>query len=569
MPSIRRIHFLLFVCFLLLSQAFASAYNGRPRLVVVIVVDQFRGDYLERWHDKFGADGFRMLMERGAWFSECYYDYANLHTAPGHATLGTGAYTNGHGIIGNDWYDPNRGGVFSSVKDTDVRVIGVPKGDGASPRNLLATTFGDELKLGTGGRSRVFGIALKDRSAILPVGHSADAAFWIDKDSGLWVTSTYYRKDGTLPAWTQKFNDDKHNERYWGLEFKDSSGKILRTTARGQKSNNGTPLDFYETVGSTPFGNDYVFEFAREVITAEELGKRDTTDVITISLSGYDILGHKVGPDSPEQEAETIALDRQLADFFAFLGRQVGLANVWIALSADHGVAPMPEFAQSLRAPAVRFDLKTLQDDLNAKLFESYPDAVKKLDPKDPNAKKHYFVETVKWPHIYLSQKAFAGERVAEGDAERTVGELATELYNQQLVARKLAVTPKSISPQIAMRGFVTRAQMEAGLPNVAVDAMARKFAHSYSRHGGWYLAMNPPPFLVAHSATPYSTDTDHGLAYSYDTHVPLIFYGLPFQPGIYRTPSEPVDMAVTITSLLGLNKPSHAVGRVLVEALK
>jgi arylsulfatase A-like enzyme len=556
-------------CFLLLTQTFASAYNGRPKLVVVIVIDQFRGDYLERWRDKFGHDGFRMLMERGAWFSECYYDYANLQTAPGHATLGTGAYTNGHGILGNDWYDSERNGTFSSVRDDDVRVVGIPKGEAASPRNLLATTFGDELKLATGGRSRVFGIALKDRSAILPVGNTADAAFWIDKNTGLWITSSFYRRDGTLPTWAQTFNDDKRNEKYWGREFKDAQGNVLRTTARGQKESDGTPLDFYETIGRTPYANDYVFEFARELIASERLGQHETTDLLTISLSGYDILGHKVGPDSPLQEAETLMLDRQLAEFFAFLGTHVQMENVWIALSSDHGVAPQAEFAQSLRVPALRFDVRTLRDDLNARLFERYPGARKKLDPKDPKAATHYFVEAVKWPHVYLSQKAFAAERVSQADAERMVGELVITIYNQQLVEKKLAVTPDRVSPAIAMRGFFTRAQLEAGLPNAAADDTARKFVHSYSRHGGWNLVMYPPPFLLAHSETRYADTTDHGVSYSYDSHVPLIFYGQPFQPGIYRMHAEPVDLAVTLTSLLGTNKPSHAVGRVLTEALK
>jgi predicted AlkP superfamily pyrophosphatase or phosphodiesterase len=561
---------LAFLSLLLVLPTFAaSAYDHRPRLVVILVIDQFRGDYLERWRSQFGPNGFRMLMERGAWFTECYYDYANLRTAPGHATLGTGAYTNGHGIMANDWYDEDRNGIFASVKDKDFKVVGVSQGDGVSPRNLLATTFGDELKLATQGRSRVFGIALKNHSAVLPVGHTADAAFWIDKDTGLWVTSTYYRKDGTLPGWAQKFNDEKHNEKYWGLEFKDSAGKVLRTTARGQKDIDGSPLDFYETIGRTPFATDYTFEFARALITSEALGKSDTTDLLSISISGYDILGHKVGPDSPQQAAETLALDRQLAEFLAFLGRQIGMENVWIALSADHGVAPLPEAARSVHASAVRFDVRTLTEDLNAALFARYPGALTKVGGSDPNARTQYFVKASRWPQFFLSQKAFAAEGVKEADAERLVGELVTEIYDRQLVSQKLAPSVDHVPPRIALRGFVTRAQMEAGLPNAAADPAARRFVHSYSPLGGWYLAMEPPPLLIAHSSARYAEGTDHGLGYSYDRHVPLVFFGAPFKPGIYRTASEPVDLAVTLSSLLGLNHPSHAVGRVLVEALQ
>jgi predicted AlkP superfamily pyrophosphatase or phosphodiesterase len=545
--SLRRLA-LAFMALMISVGCFGSAYDGRPKLIVVIVIDQFRGDYLERWRTKFASGGFRLLMEQGAWFSECYYDYANLHTAPGHATLGTGAYTNGHGILGNDWYDPSRKGVYSSVKDTDVRVVGIPTGDGASPRNLLATTLGDELKLATGGRSRVFGLALKDRSAILTVGHTADGAYWIDKETGVWITSSYYRKDGTLPVWVKTFNAARHNEKYWGREFRDASGKLLSSTIRG------TPPDFYEMIGQTPFANEYTLEFARELITAEKLGQHQTTDLLFISLSGYDILGHKVGPDSPAQEAETIALDRQLAQFFTFLNGRFPLGKMWVALSADHGISPQPEAAKSIGAPATRFDTANLKDELNAGFRKRFPSA----DPKTE------FIKTVRWTHVFLDSKAFSDQGMSEVEAEGLVGEAVSSHYHAQ---RKAAGLP--LTPAFLMRGFYTKAQLEAGLANAAADATARKFVHSYSPFGGWYVIMAPPPFLIQSSNPRYDTDTDHGVPYSYDAHVPLIFYGPPFKPGIYRTSSEPVDLATTLASLLGLNRPSHAVGRVLTEALK
>ncbi|MBI2683356.1 MAG: alkaline phosphatase family protein [Acidobacteriales bacterium] len=555
MTHILRRRLLLPLLLLLITiQAVASANNGRPKLVVVIVVDQFRGDYLERYRDRFGPDGFRMLMDRGAWFTECYYDYANLHTAPGHATLGTGAYTNGHGILGNDWYDPQRKGVYSSVKDDDVRdVANTRTTSSASPRNLLASTYGDEVKLATAGRSRVYGVAFKDRSAILPSGHSADAAFWIDKDTGAWITSTYYLPEGKLPPWAQKFNEDKRAEKYWGLKFTDEKGEVFRTTDRGQKDLDGSNLDFYDTVGRTPFANEYTFEFVRELITSEQLGQHDTTDVLTISLSGYDILGHKVGPDSPQLVAETLALDRQLSEFFGFLGRQIGLANVWVALTSDHGIPPQPEMGQSLRVPSQRFNITQLRKMMNAEFSKRYPKATDKE-----------FIKTIKWPQVFLSPDAFQAAGVAEGEAERASGEMVVAMYSDSLKAAKARQTPQTM-----MRGFYSRTMLEAGPPNVAADDMARKFAHSYSPHGGWYVMMLPPPFLVTFSEDRWRNDDDHGLVYSYDAHVPLLFYGLPFQPGLYRTHSEPVDLAVTLTSLLGINKPTHAVGRVLTEALR
>src|ERR1051325_9093019 len=191
----------------------ASAYNARPKLIVVIVIDQFRGDYLERYRDQFGEGGFRLFLDHGAYFSNCFYNYANTRTGPGHATLFTGAYSNGHGIADNEWWDPQKKKMVTSVEDDSTKLVG-PDGDhaGASPHNLLADTLGDELRLATQGKSRVFGVSLKDRSAILPAGFSGDAAYWIDQQSGAWVTSTYYRNE--LPHWVQDFNTNRP-AKYW------------------------------------------------------------------------------------------------------------------------------------------------------------------------------------------------------------------------------------------------------------------------------------------------------------------------------------------------------------------
>src|ERR1039457_3678497 len=176
--------------------AFASAYNAHPKLIVIIVIDQFRGDYLERYHDQFVEGGFRVFLERGAYFTDCNYDYANTRTAPGHATLFTGSYTSGHGIVANEWWDPQKKKLVTSVEDDATKLVGIDStGPGASPHNLLSDTLGDELKLATSGKARVFAISLKDRAAILSAGFSGDAAYWIDPKSGDWITSTYYRPD--------------------------------------------------------------------------------------------------------------------------------------------------------------------------------------------------------------------------------------------------------------------------------------------------------------------------------------------------------------------------------------
>ena len=505
--------------------SFASAYDGHPKLVVVIVIDQFRGDYLERYRNQFGDGGFRLLIDRGAYFPNCNYNYANTRTAPGHATLFTGAYSNGHGIAANEWWDPKKKHMVSSVEDDATKLVGVNGGKtGASPHNLLADTLGDELKLATQGKARVFGISLKDRAAVLPAGFAGDAAYWIDPSSGAWVTSTYYRED--LPQWVQDFNSTRP-AKYWNREWKDAQGTVLRSTAHRQ-SKDGSESGFYDVVGPTAFANEYEFEFAKELMQYENVGRGPATDLLSISLSPNDILGHQVGPDSPEMRQMALDLDRELADFFGFLGHQIGLANVWVALSADHGVSPLPDAAKKLRIPAANVGGAKLEGQINsalaAKFASGHPPAFVKLD----------------YPLAWLDQDAFAAAHVREHDAEAAVGE-----------AMK----------QAGLRDYYTKSQLAEGA--VPDTPLGRKFLNSYSPEGSWYVMGVPDIYTVGPAK-----GTDHASPYTYDTHVPLAFYGLPFQPGTYHTKTEPVDLAATLASLLGINAPTHGVGRVLTEAL-
>jgi hypothetical protein len=511
--------------------AIASAYNGRPKLVVVIVIDQFRGDYLERYRDQFGDAGFRMFLDHGAYFTDCNYNYANTRTAPGHATLFTGAYSNGHGIVDNEWWDPKKKRRVTSVEDDGVKILGLSAGQaggekaGASPHNLMADTLGDELKLATQGKSRVFSISLKDRAAVLPAGFSGDAAYWIDPKSGAWITSTYYRSD--LPKWVQDFNSSNRAAKYWDREWRDSQGVVLRSTAH-RKAKDGSDAGFYEVVGPTAFGNEYEFEFAKELMVYENVGRGPATDLLAISLSPNDILGHQVGPDSPEMQTMAIDLDHELADFFDFLGHQIGLVNVWVALSADHGVSTLPDAAKKLRIPAANLNAHDLEGEINnaltARFSPGHPAAYIKLD----------------YPVAWLDPDAFTAAHVKEHDAEVTAGE-----------ALKHA----------GLRDFYTKSQLAEG--EVPDTALGRKFLNSYSPEGSWYVLGVPEPYTVGSAK-----GTDHASPYTYDTHVPLAFYGLPFAPGAYRTHVEPVDLAATLASLLGINAPTHAVGRVLTEAL-
>jgi arylsulfatase A-like enzyme len=507
----------------------ASAYNGRPRLIVIVVIDQFRGDYLERYHDEFGEGGFRLLIDHGANFSECNYNYANPSTAPGHATLLTGAYTDGHGIQANQWWDPQKKRRVSSVEDDATRLVGIQAVRvGASPHNLLSDTLGDELKLATQGKSRVFGISLKDRASVLSAGYAGDGAYWIDSKTGAWITSTYYRAD--LPKWAEDFNRSQGRGKYLNREWKDGNGSLLRTTnPAALKAKDADGADYYDVVGATPFANDYEFDFARELVTHEKLGNGAATDLLVVSLSANDILGHKVGPDSREMHAMALALDRQLADFFDFLGHQIGLANVWIALSADHGVSPAPPAAAKVHIPGANLEPKDLRLQVNHILSA-------RLSPGHPAE----YVRDFDYPLIWVNEDVFGAARIKEIDAEHDVGEALK---------------------QLGLRGYYTRSQL-AGNELPQSEAGSR-YAHSYSPLGGWYVLGIPKPFFVG-----VETGTDHASPYTYDTHVPLALYGVPFQPGTYRGRSEPVDLAVTLASLLGINAPTHASGRVLTEAL-
>jgi predicted AlkP superfamily pyrophosphatase or phosphodiesterase len=509
----------------LTGAALASAYNAHPKLVVVIVIDQFRADYLERVHDRLGQGGFRLFTDAGADFSDCHYAYANTETAPGHATLFTGAYSDGHGIVANEMWDEQGDRWITAVSDDNVRVVGMPgSAASASPHNLLSETLGDELKMATHNRSRVYTVSLKDRAAVLTGGFAADGAFWIDPRTGTWISSTYYMKE--LPQWAQQFNASGRAASYWNLDWKDAAGQVLQHTTHEPNAR------FYDVVGGTGFGNAYELDFARELVKNTKLGDGLATDLLVISLSPNDILGHRVGPDSPQIEAMTMEMDRQLSDFVAFLNQRVGLANVWLVLTADHGIAPVSEEArQNYRLPAKRVDLPLQRSRLNIAISKRlHRPASEFVHSGDYDAE-----------HFYLSEQAFTASKIKEADAERMVGE---ELL------------------KLGYSAYYTKTQLREG--KVPPNETGRRLLHSYTPLAGWWVLGVQPPFVL-----PGDTGTSHGSPYSYDTHVPLAFFGAAFEPGVYRTHCETVDMASTLASLLGINAPSKAIGRVLNEAVR
>ncbi|HEX4155047.1 MAG TPA: alkaline phosphatase family protein [Acidobacteriaceae bacterium] len=516
----------------------ASAYDGHPKLVVVLVLDQFRGDYLDRYRADFKTpNGFNLFLKKGAYFPECYYEYGNTMTAPGHSTIGTGAYTNGHNVGVNDWWDLSRSTtrMVSSVEDERYPLVGASANAelGASPRNELASTLGDEVVLGTGGKAKLFGVSLKDRAAILTSGHASQGAYWIDHATGDWESSTYWMKE--LPGWVKAFNSSDEMEQ-----------------ARKEA---GVPMgDFYEKVGATPAAVRYELDFAQALVSAEKLGQDDVTDVLTISISSTDILGHAVGPDSPQQRAMIDATDVDLNRFFDFLSTHVegGLGNVWVAMTGDHGVAPSPAVAAREGMPAGSFESGALDAEVN-----------RELDARLTPGETTRFVLGGDLPYIELDDRAFAAEKMDERAAEQLVAEIVPGAM-ERMPGNAQAADSHSLQA-VTVRHVYTKVQMAAG--DLPQTEEGRIILDSYTTNGGWWVYVTPGMYDVP--AGHGGKGTSHYTPYSYDRHVPLAFFGSPFVPGTYLEHTEPVDIAATFAALLGVNQPSACVGRVVTQAIR
>jgi hypothetical protein len=521
----------------------ADAYHATPKLVVVLVIDQFRGDYLDRYRDDFKTpNGFNLFLKKGVHFTDCYYDYANLVTAAGHSTIGTGSYTDGHKIPINEWWEPGPDGkleLVTSVSDHRYKLVGVPEGGvvspGASPHREAASTLGDELALATQGRAKIFGVSFKDRAAILTSGHATKGAFWTDHDSGAFISSTYWMTE--LPSWAKDFNA--------------SDERAKARAAAGIPSGN-----FYEEVGKTPAAVQYMMDFAKTLVKSENLGHNEVSDMLTISISNTDILGHKVGPDSPDQRKMIDAVDVSLNDFFTFLDKQVGLGNVIVALSGDHGVAPTMRAANDAQMPSVAIKSGAVLKSLEAA-----------LDKKWPVKKGEKYVLGGEYPYIQLNQKAFEAAHVSELEAETAAGaELETLLASDDAnygVKGSKAAPAERVADPVGLGSVFPVAKMRLG--EIPDTELGRRIMHSYSPYVGWAIWVNFSAFQFPGSemgATHYSS-------FAYDRHVPLDFYGAMFVPGTYHDRVAPVDIAATFASILRVNQPSSVEGHVLTHVMK
>jgi hypothetical protein len=480
-----------------------------PKLVLAIVVDQFRYDYLTRFRAEYHA-GFERLLTHGAVFTNARYEHYPTVTAVGHSTVMTGATPSMSGIVGNEWYDHEAGKMVTSVSDSTVKPLGGGR-EGASPRRLLVSTVGDELKIARAG-SKVVGISLKDRSAILPAGHMANGAYWFDPHSGNFVSSTFYFPD--LPGWVKDYDSSRPADHYRGARWLDHT----------------LPQDLSKLYGAlegSPFGNELVESFAERAIRAEQLGQRGATDVLTVSFSSNDFVGHALGPDSPEVKEMSIQTDRTIGKLLQFVDSTVGLARVLVVMTADHGVAPLPEVEAQRKMPGGRMPPGIVQKTIETALAEKYGNGKWLLVPSEYT--------------LHLNQDLIRQKKLNPREVERTAAE--------------------------AVRGIPHVFRVYTGallLSGVAMeDQVGRRVMN------GFYGPRSPDLYVLLE---PYwlfqSGGTTHGTTFSYDAHVPVIFMGPGIKPGRFNEQIMVNDIAPTLATYLSVETPSGSAGRCLSEIL-
>lgn len=483
----------------------------RPTLVLAIVVDQMRYDYLSRFGAEFDS-GLKRLIDEGAVFTNANYEAAPTVTAIGHSTILSGATPSVSGIAGNAWYERSESRNVQSITDADAMPLG--GGAGASPKRLLVSSVGDELKIsGKGGK--VYGVSLKDRSAILPAGRMADGAFWFDGRSGNFVSSTWYFD--ALPAWAEEFNAAKHADRFAGQRFGD-----VTMPAAGP--------DLYGEIDTSPFADQLVLDFALTVLENEQLGTDAQTDLLSVSFSAMDYVGHGRGPDTPLIREMALAIDERVGELLEAAEAQAGQGNVLVVFTADHGVAPIPEENIAKRLPGGRFDARAEREAVETALDNAFGAGDYILAVSDLG--------------YYLNHEPVPGKTIVYADMER----IAADMLRQQ--------------PQVAR--VYTRSELAAGL--VDGDAVDRRVRNGFNTlHSGDVLAVHEPNWLASGFG-----GTNHGSPYSYDTHVPVIFWGPAnlVQPGQYHAGAAVHDIAPTLAAQLGIAQPSGAMGRVLDEML-
>ena len=497
----------------------------KPRLVVLLVIDQFRADYLERFAHRFGEDGFKRLLREGAVFTSCYYPYAVTETAPGHATLATGTTPDRHGIIGNNVVDEATGQVVAAVHDPGSPAVGgMPESDPVSPHRLLLPTLAGQMSAQSADGSKQFAVAIKDRSANFALGKRGapdktdGAAYWFDTLSGRFVTSRYYRAE--LPEWVSRFNREQGADRFYGDAWTEGETVYSPLT-----SASGRPdPEFYTQLERTPHGNTLVLDFVRELIRNQDLGKDEVTDFLAVGFSANDLAGHDWGPYSDAIASMAEHTDRQVAELLALLDETVGEGNWILAFSSDHGVAPSVEQAKELGLPGLGFASSDARDAVDKELSARW-------------GKGPWLLEQGYRTHLVFDRAVLERTGAAVDEAARVAGRAATRVEG--------------------VRGYF------AAESNNLPPELAERYRLSYFPGRSPDVDLLPEEYAIR---DPWADTGQHGSPYDYDRHVPLIFFGLGVRPGVYDEPVSPADLAPTLARAAGIGPLEHATGRVLPQ---
>ncbi|WP_430406389.1 alkaline phosphatase family protein [Fluviicola sp.] len=536
---------LLLLCFGLHSnQSFSQ--KSTPKVVVGIVVDQMCYDYLYRFYPQFGKDGFKRLMDKGAHFRNVTYNYVPTFTGPGHASIYTGSTPSNHGIVANDWFYRPFGREVNCVEDTTVETVGSSSSFGkCSPVFLRSNTITDQLKL-TYPSSRVIGVSIKDRSAILPAGHLSDGSYWYDYATGNFITSTFYKKQ--LPGWVNQFNElqlvSKFVNQPWNL-LKDSAcytyikqdNSPYEALVGGKSSpvfpydfSKATPTDQLTLFTIMPAANTFLTDFAIQALSREQLGKHATTDFLTISYSTPDIAGHAFGPYSLEMEDMYFRLDQELERLFQTLDKEIGKGQYVVFLTADHAVVPVPQFLTDHQLPGGYLFLKNKMDSLRSACVAKFG--------KD-------YLNTIDNDNVYLTN----------------------DILGKELEPQVISFFKAEIAKWTEVKRVFTKEELQSR----TAENWQQMVASGYDKErSGELIFILQPGYLPKTADTPGShKGTSHGSAFNYDTHVPVLFYGKGILPQDIFTPYEIVDITATLVHILDVQRPNTAVGKPMVELFK
>ncbi|WP_299111868.1 alkaline phosphatase PafA [uncultured Winogradskyella sp.] len=518
-----------------------SKTGERPKLLVGIVVDQMRYDYLTRFDAKFGEGGFKRMIGEGFNCKNNHFNYVPTYTGPGHASVYTGTTPKYHGIIGNNFYDKENKEMVYCAQDDNVKPVGTEDKAGLmSPNRMQTTTFGDENRLFTQMRGKTIGVSLKDRGAILPAGHTANAAYWFHgKDEGSWITSTFYVN--TLPQWVTEFNSSTSAESY--LKEWNTLYDISTYTESGSDENNFEggfkgkekatfPYDLkvlskdnrgFDILKATPYGNSLTTDFAMAAIKGENLGADNITDVLAVSFSATDYVGHNFGVNSKEIEDTYIRLDKDLERLFNYLDATVGKGEYTVFLTADHGAVDVPAYLQSVNVPAGYVDNKDRKEKFNTFLIETY-------GTKD-------IVENISNHQIFLDRAK--------------VKTLGLNLIDVQNAIAMEQLTYKNVS-KVYTANAMSSTSFSTGVEELLQNGFNQK-------RSGDVILVNDTAFISYGR-----TGSTHGSGLNYDTHVPLLFFGKGIKHGETFNKTIIPDIAPTMSALLGISFPNGATGQPL-----